>query len=133
MSFIIAACIPAQWFQPGIVSLTSTDQAKAETGDACDIAASHSGAAGIISLFGLQQLPEAHLALANWVKALAPGLLSAATSASSCLITACKWCCYSIHQHEATHVTLTRLFATADCNDHRDVAGSKLHVICMLP
>ena len=26
-----------------------------------------------MSLFGLQQLPEAHLALANWVKALAPG------------------------------------------------------------
>lgn len=26
-----------------------------------------------MSLFGLQQLPQAHLALANWVKALAPG------------------------------------------------------------
>ena len=52
---------------------TCSDQAIAETGDACNVAGRHAGAAGIVSLFGLQQLPEPHLALANWVQALAPG------------------------------------------------------------
>ena len=61
-----------------------SDQAWAETGNACDIASRHRGAAGIISLFGLQQLPDAHLALANWVKALDPGALSHCLLCHSC-------------------------------------------------
>ena len=51
-------------------------RARAEVGDACDLAQRHSKVAGVFSLFGLQQLPDAHLALANWVQALTPGQLS---------------------------------------------------------
>lgn len=69
----IFAAAPASGLEP---SFSCSDRARAETGDACDIASKHQGAAGIVSLFGLQQLPEAHLALANWVEALAPGAFS---------------------------------------------------------
>lgn len=48
-------------------------RARAEVGDACDLGAKFSDVAGVFSLFGLQQLPQAHLALANWVNSLTPG------------------------------------------------------------
>lgn len=50
-------------------------RARAVVGNACDVETQYPGAAGVFSLFGLQQLPKAHLALANWVRALAPGEL----------------------------------------------------------
>ncbi|DBA86705.1 TPA: hypothetical protein ACH3X1_005155 [Trebouxia sp. C0004] len=50
-----------------------SDRARAEVGDACDLASRFPDAAGVFSLFGLQQLPQAHLTLANWVSTLAPG------------------------------------------------------------
>ena len=53
--------------------LPYSDRARAEVADACDLARHFSGAAGVFSLFGLQQIPDPHLALANWVKALCPG------------------------------------------------------------
>lgn len=53
-----------------------SDRARAEVGDACDLASRFPDAAGVFSLFGLQQLPQAHLTLANWVSTLAPGQLS---------------------------------------------------------
>ena len=61
-------------------------RAKAVIGDACDLETRFPCAAGVISLFGLQQLPDAHLALANWVRALAPGEFSCTcqTCASQC-------------------------------------------------
>ncbi len=49
---------------------------RAEVGDACDLASRFTHVAGVYSLFGLQQLPDAHLALANWVKAVIPGRLT---------------------------------------------------------
>ena len=51
-------------------------RARAVVGDACDLETQFPNAAGVFSLFGLQQLPDAHLALANWVRALAPGQLA---------------------------------------------------------
>ncbi len=52
-----------------------SDRARAEVGDACDLASRFPDAAGVFSLFGLQQLPHAHLTLVNWVSTLAPGQL----------------------------------------------------------
>ena len=43
-----------------------------ETADASRLAATHGGAAGVLSCFGLQQMPEPQLVLADWVRALAP-------------------------------------------------------------
>lgn len=57
-------------------------RARAEVGDACDLASNFPRAAGVVSLFGLQQLPQPHLALANWVTALAPGQLNASHQAT---------------------------------------------------
>ena len=51
-------------------------RARAVVGNACDLETQFPNAAGVFSLFGLQQLPDAHLALANWVGALAPGQLT---------------------------------------------------------
>lgn len=42
-------------------------------GDASRLASSHGGAAGIVSCFGLQQMPHPDRVLADWVSALAPG------------------------------------------------------------
>ena len=50
-----------------------SDRARAEAGDAHALPASLQPAAGIFSVFGLQQLPEPHVALATWVHALLPG------------------------------------------------------------
>jgi len=43
-----------------------------QAADASRLAASHGGAAGVLSCFGLQQMPEPHAVLADWVRALAP-------------------------------------------------------------
>lgn len=43
-----------------------------QAADASRLAASHGGAAGVLSCFGLQQMPEPHAVLAGWVRALAP-------------------------------------------------------------
>lgn len=48
-------------------------RAWAEVADACDLATRFPNAAGVFSLFGLQQLPQPHTALANWVKTLCLG------------------------------------------------------------
>ncbi len=53
-----------------------SDKVRAEVGDACDLASRFPDAAGVFSLFGLQQLPQAHLTLVNWVSTLAPGQLT---------------------------------------------------------
>ena len=46
-----------------------------EAADATRLPASHDGAAGMLSCFGLQQMPEPHAVLADWVRALAPRAL----------------------------------------------------------
>ena len=50
-----------------------------EAADASRLAATHGGAAGVLSCFGLQQMPEPQRVLADWVRTLAPrALLDAA-------------------------------------------------------
>jgi len=65
-----------------------SDRARAEVGDACDLASRFQDAAGVFSLFGLQQLPQPHLTLANWVTTLAPGQLTPGLHAMSAVLSA---------------------------------------------
>ena len=61
-----------------------SDRVRAEAGDACALPASLQPAAGIFSMFGLQQLPDPHVALATWVHALMPGEGFQAKTCTSC-------------------------------------------------
>ena len=57
-----------------------------EAADASRLTASHGGAAGVLSCFGLQQMPEPHVVLADWVRALAPRAPSTPASSMLCKI-----------------------------------------------
>lgn len=94
-----------------------SERARAVVGNACDLETQFPNAAGVFSLFGLQQLPDAHLALANWVRALAPGQLTphkchaAPASAASPLFTA-AYILELLVRHQNCHI---RLFKCCHC------------------
>lgn len=48
---------------------------QAQVGDAAALAPGLQDLAGVVSMFGLQQIPQPHAVLANWVRALRPGEL----------------------------------------------------------
>lgn len=83
----VAAALPGRHvvgldLSPGMIALARVRGAgspwlHAEVADCAQLAGPHGPAAALVSVFGLQQLPDPPAALADWCRALAPGGVAA--------------------------------------------------------